>query len=448
MKKFIIIILALLTFAACENKKKKNILPLLALTQAGSASPAKPGTNSGTDTTAAGETTPATTATNSAAPTATQTTNDSTGTVPFTYQTSETVPVSVTVTDSNSPVEGAIVTISDGSTGEPNILLQGVTNASGTVSGTITVSTTVTQVQAEINLGTAVVTQPVNLTNVVTVNRQINVVGDYNPASQIADADKDGIPDADDFYPNDITRATKIRFPVHDSNTIAFEDLYPSAGDADLNDYVITFANEEDLNGNGKVARIRGTYQHIAKGAGYKHKLKIKFPGITSSASYKKVIYNANGSVSVPETISSVTATDLINGLEILPDSSTTISSSNSSPGQTFAAGKKAVIEITFDTPVSKSLAGTAPYDLYMFVISTGQDVHFPGLYKNADQTDKFLDVHGFPWAIQIPGIWKYPYEGLDIRNSSKTGYGQFSAWASSLGVSNKNWYETVTDSS
>ncbi|MGV1518140.1 hypothetical protein, partial [Klebsiella pneumoniae] len=44
---------------------------------------------------------------------------------------------------------------------------------------------------------------------------------------------------------------------------MAYEDLYPSAGDADgpgpgLNDYVLHIHNEEDLN--------KKTYQHVARG--------------------------------------------------------------------------------------------------------------------------------------------------------------------------------------
>ena len=49
---------------------------------------------------------------------------------------------------------------------------------------------------------------------------------------------------------------------------VAFEDLYPSAGDADYNDFVVRYSVEENYNAAGELESINMTYTPIARGAG------------------------------------------------------------------------------------------------------------------------------------------------------------------------------------
>ncbi|MDX1960489.1 MAG: LruC domain-containing protein, partial [Leptospiraceae bacterium] len=213
---------------------------------------------------------------------------------------------------------------------------------------------------------------------------------------------------------------------------VAFEDLYPQQGDADFNDYVVRVQNEEDLNSSGKIKRIRGTYEHIAKGAGYNHTLNLKLPeGVTGTYSLKR--YNANGTIDI-ETSGAITSS-----IELLPDSNTTLSGWNSKATDTFVNGKKVAIELIFDSPMDRTTLGNAPYDLYLKVISTNKEIHFAGLYKDSNGDEIYLDSNGFPWAIAIPGTWKHPYERTDIRTS----YSLFRPWYESRGNLHGNWYQT-----
>jgi LruC domain-containing protein len=398
------------------------------------------------------------------APSTTVTTsnNDQVGDTEFNYQTSTTIPVNINVSDDNGPVAGAIVTIVDVTDPEnPNILFQQVTDTSGTASGSVVVSTTTETIQANINLGDSVVstTVPTTVTNpetgqvlkVITVEREIVVSGSHNPAEQFTDSDGDGIADAYDDYPDDPTRATLTRFPNKGVNTLAFEDLFPGAGDADLNDYVAFFSIEEDLNAQGKVVTIRGFYEHAARGAGYRHTLNMKLNVPTGATLSKITSKNRNNkTIQENEGTQTLSSSDLANGFEILGSSAQTISTPNvnAAHANNLKFGDSVNFEITFDQPVSKQTIGSAPYDVFLYVINTKKNIHLPGKYFNAEGKDIFMDSNGFPWAIIVPGKWKWQLEGQDIRKPAQTGYADFNTWAESKGALKKNWYTNVTNPS
>lgn len=92
------------------------------------------------------------------------------------------------------------------------------------------------------------------------------------------DKDKDGIEDSKDERPDDPKVSTKVRYPSSGVYTLAFEDSFPAIGDADYNDYVIQFYNEEYLNSKGQIIEIRGVYQHVAEGSSAIHTLNLRLP--------------------------------------------------------------------------------------------------------------------------------------------------------------------------
>lgn len=362
----------------------------------------------------------------------------------FNYNTTINIPLNLTVLDKKSNVvSGATVLVYDENN---NILFQGVSDSSGKVTGTLTVPTSVGNITIDISIGGESITQYVSLDSVLGINRTIRYEINL-PATQVADTDGDGVPDDTDIYPNDATRSTEVAYPAEGVFTVAFEDSYPSAGDADLNDYVIQFKNEEDLNSSGKIVRLKGTYQHVAKGAGYRHQLFIKLPvDVGASVTYK--LTQADGKVEVATNTVNVSAANLKSGYQIFDDSNKTIRGQNVHPGDVFKPGFIATVEIVFNAPVERAKLGSFPYDLFAYVINTKQEIHFPGLYKNNNGTDKYLDNTGFPWAILVPGAWKYPYEKYDIRKASESGYSEFNLWVSSGGKEYKTWYYDVTNES
>ncbi|EKR38004.1 putative lipoprotein [Leptospira interrogans serovar Hebdomadis str. R499] len=371
------------------------------------------------------------------------TVNDQIGNIPFTYNTVQTIPLNLVVTDKQSkPISGATVIVSDN---EGHILFQGISNNIGKVSGTITVETALGQITLEITAAGESISNVINLINVVGINREIKYEVLLPVAAAPTDTDKDGVPDTLDTYPQDPTRSSLIRIPAEGVSTVAYEDLYPSAGDADLNDYVLHIHNEEDLNAAGDVIRLRGTYQHVARGAGYKHTFFLKLP-VAVGATFSRKVVREDGKIVTDLTTKTVSSSDLNLGIQIHEESNKTTSNPNVNPGGVYKPGYIATIEIVFNSPVKKTALGSYPYDIFIKVINTGKEIHFPGLYKNANGTDKYLDSNNFPWAILVPGAWKYPYEGLDIRKDTQTGYKEFNLWVASNGTSYKDWYKHITN--
>ena len=151
-----------------------------------------------------------------------------------------------------------------------------------------------------------------------------------------------------------------------------------------------------------------------------------------------KKLYKANGTLQSEDS-----STGALTALEVMPRSDTTISQSNTAAGQNFSAGKYAEIEIVFDTPVARNDLGRAPFDLFIKVINTNKEVHFPGKYYAADGSDLYMDSNGFPWALSVPKQWNWPYERANIAD----GYPDFQTWYLSMGAEKADWYKRSVDS-
>ncbi|MEQ8352998.1 MAG: LruC domain-containing protein [Leptospiraceae bacterium] len=399
-----------------DCKKDKDALPFFLL---GADAQSTPGT------TTTGETSEGTTVTT--------TNGDVTGEEDFEFQNSETIDVNITVVDDDGEVDGAVVTIKDGDTGE--VLYQGVTGEDGVASGTIEVTPDNETLNLVIEVGDEVIEDTIATEDVQEVNREVTIDGSANTDTGVADADNDGISDENDAYPNDPDRATIVKLPSADGLVVAYEDLYPSPGDADFNDYVVKVYHEIDLNSAGKVVRLRGVYQHLARGAGYKHTLHLNLPG---SGDVNHKLYDYQGRVE--EEIDEYRAS--LNDIEVMPESNKTLGHKNTANGQSYKEGKYSELEITFSEPMTRSELGRAPFDLFIKVINTGHEVHFAGKYFEDDGSDRYLDSNGFPWALSVPKQWNWPYE----KSSISEAYPDFDTWYLSLGQEKADWYKRANE--
>ncbi len=355
----------------------------------------------------------------------------------FLFETTQTVDVFITVVDAVAPVEGSRVRVFelvDNSTGE-QVLFQAATNANGNATGSITINRAVPAVIIEYQFAGQTYRQQVDLTMVQEIRRTLNIMAMVGPVP-VMDRDGDGIPDDQDHYPDDPTRATMVRYPSPPLQhyTIAFEDLYPRQGDADFNDYVLRLRYEEDLDARGRIVGLRGEIVHVARGAGYKHTLHLTLPG-AENARLRLMRYDELENVvhSEDRIVANFT------GVELMPRSDRTISASNTAPNAgEFRTGERANFEITPAAPLQRADLGAMPYDLFLRVLNTGHDIHFAGRYFDDGGADRFVDPAGFPWALMVPGDWRWPYE----RGNIHPAYPLFDDWYSSGGVSARNWYD------
>jgi LruC domain-containing protein len=423
--------------------------------------------------------------------TSTTVVNQTTANGGFSFETNVTVPVTVHIVTGSGPVANAPVTVSESqSNGELNILGQGTTDSQGTAVIPISVPPTVTQVNVSVigvNPTTGEVqeltgTAPVQVASgtgatssgTVSVAPTINLTAtNFQPTSGCAtaiDTDCDGVVNQYDEFPTDPTLASTARSGRY---TIAFEDLFPSAGDADLNDHTTVFSTELDKTPTNKVKTIRGTFTHVGKGAGYNHELRLKLDvpvGAKFEVSYldgsgnpwsgcasaTKYVAGASGDC----TGGNLSAAALKTGILVLPSSDKTLFGKQNSPapGATFTAkdfvrGVTANVTITFDQPVDlNTTVNTVGGHLNWFLAfnqktnNIYRQIFRPGYVFDGAGKDVYIDSKGFPWAIIVPGVFNHPTAGSDIRKASSTGYAYFNTWAESKGVEHKDWYTQITN--
>jgi len=361
---------------------------------------------------------------------------DERGSAAFIFENVSTVDLYTIVLDADNPVAGSLVQIKERNGTNNRVIFQAVSSASGEVTGSFTIDTVIDIVQLVINYKGKEHKFDIQVKELLKIGRKIYFNSSITP-TQVMDTDADGIPDDQDAYPNDATKATMVRYPAQSTYTLAFEDLYPNKGDADFNDYVLSISHEEDLDAQGKVVAIRGNYVHIARGAGYKHTLHMRLPSLDQATLVKKHT-KPNG------TIVSNTTTTLTDGqdLDLMPRSDTTISQSNTGTSQPFKIGDSLAFELTFTQPIDRTSLGSAPYDIFIKVINTGHEIHLTGKYQATDGSDIYLDSDGFPWALLVPNSWQWMYERKNIHDA----YPNFINWYSSNGVVNRDWYDLPVD--
>ena len=106
------------------------------------------------------------------------------------------------------------------------------------------------------------------------------------------DSDGDGVPDNEDDYPSDQYRAYNNFYPASGQATLAFEDLWPSDGDYDLNDVVIGYSFKTVTNASDNVVDLIGTFVLRASGAGLHNGFGFQLPDIDPSSIISTTGYN------------------------------------------------------------------------------------------------------------------------------------------------------------
>jgi len=385
---------------------------------------------------------------------------------PFTFQSSRTINIQAVVVDQNgSPISSALVEFltADGK----SLLFSQISGADGKISGSFVVNYADTTILATLVINgttSSQITIPILRDLGGDMRLVVNILGIQitntggSGSNSIVDIDKDGVPDSKDAFPSDPNKAFTIRIPSTGYNTLTFEDQYPSVGDKDLNDYVLYVVNEEDLNAKGEIVEIRTRYQHIARGAIYNsHILKLQIPASVGVSRFTTTIYDGYGTQQKN--------VDLVN-----PGSKTfslfdDLDSTDTLPWQwwglikrpvynvyecpfginCFLPGYIAKTTIKFTTPVRRDILGSSPYDIYASV-STGKDIHLPGKYL-VNGKDPYLDSTGFPWAILVPGDFKWPKLEILSAATIYNSYPNFGAWATSKGTKNTDWYKNYDGS-
>lgn len=281
---------------------------------------------------------------------------------------------------------------------------------------------------------------------------------------RFVDTDNDGVGDDKDQFPNDPTLAYVTYYPGANSyGTLAYEDLWPSQGDYDMNDLVCDYKMAHYNNAANRIVRIAGDLKVRASGAKFRNGFAIEF-GVAPSAI-------ASTSVTGGNLTSGVLTVDG-KGLEAnqpkanLPLFDDVFRLFNKTPGifvntdmeKEVTDPKVINFSVVFTTPQNTSSVSLPPYNPYMIVDCgnsvRGKEVHLPS-YKPTAKADVSLFSTGqdltnptlnkyyigstnMPFAIHIPESFTYPSE----KNSISTAYSHFDQWAKSSGLQYTDWYK------
>ncbi|MEA3445317.1 MAG: LruC domain-containing protein [Bacteroidota bacterium] len=275
-----------------------------------------------------------------------------------------------------------------------------------------------------------------------------------------ADADNDGVPDGDDDFPNDPLRAFDNVYPGDGYGTIAFEDLWPAAGDYDFNDLVVNFQNHTIENASNVVHEIILDVVVVANGASFHNGLGIQFPDvlpswITSVTGYniqENYISHTNGLENGQSKATIIIFDDAYN---VLPYPGDGFIGVNTDPNGTHVNPYSVNITISFDTSLGKTsndIYASGNPNVFLIVNQTrGREVHLPN-YQATDLADPsyfgtfdddsngsktYLTVNNLPWGIETGIGFKHTTE----KNSIETAHLKFIPWVQSSGNNFEDWY-------
>eukprot|EP01118_Nematostelium_gracile_P007613 TRINITY_DN248_c0_g11_i1.p2 TRINITY_DN248_c0_g11~~TRINITY_DN248_c0_g11_i1.p2 ORF type:complete len:739 (-),score=70.45 TRINITY_DN248_c0_g11_i1:4616-6832(-) len=280
---------------------------------------------------------------------------------------------------------------------------------------------------------------------------ECNTVGNGTPPKEVKpDTDGDGVIDEQDAYPKDKTKAFN-NYSVNFQNggsTIAFEDSWPSLGDYDLNDVVLTYKHLVVTNAKNITVRIEGEWNLIATGGSYRNGAGIQFPISKDMATNFKSSNNLN-----PE--------DGQDSLVVIlfKNARNEQATWNTKLDELISAVRTYSFSFDLKNGPSFQTLGVNAFNPFIFNGTfnaiRGYETHLFGknptqladksLFGTADDNSQvgapYSTKSRLPWGIEIPvASFRYPLEQTSIIDT----YLKFSKWASSGGMQGVDWYSNT----
>ncbi|KAB0480087.1 LruC domain-containing protein [Vibrio chagasii] len=270
---------------------------------------------------------------------------------------------------------------------------------------------------------------------------------------EIGDTDGDGIPDENDYAPNDPTIAFYRRTPTDGWYTLSFEDLWPYEGDYDLNDFVTYYALGIYTNANNRVTRFDYEGEAVARGATQENSFAISLLGLDESdVSSLTKTYNGSTDNLSPEMghDGELVFTVIENITNMLP------SNAEYNFYNTQSGDNRDVVPYSISLIINGSTRNINDENFNPFIYKSdhrSQEIHLMN-YPNTDLADTDLfgvgaddssvdyyeyyqTSNGLPWALDIPMSWSHPLERIDTTDA----YPDIIEWAQSGGAKNNTWF-------
>ena len=225
---------------------------------------------------------------------------------------------------------------------------------------------------------------------------------------------------------------------------MAFEDLWPSLGDFDFNDLIVSNQVEIKKNAAGIPLEAKFKISIDAIGASIDNGFAMMLYTQDKLAFASNIIQEVSGDVSLDPAN--------VNGLIITNDIFETIHDRYQNNG----VGPEGVPDtLQFTITFNASAANFIP-EIYLFRRDDrSHEIHRsgfpatstmnPALFNTGNDAGDFKTANGLPWAMEIitNTMYKCPIEKIDILLA----YPKFQSWAESNGADNPTWYlEPVAD--
>jgi len=274
------------------------------------------------------------------------------------------------------------------------------------------------------------------------------------------DRDGDGITDNFDDYPDDEEKAFDNYFPAEDHfGTLAYEDLWPSQGDYDLNDIVIDYQFNQVTNATNEVVQIDGKIVLKAMGCSFHNGFGIAWPfspGMVDSASgnllTRGIIDLAENGLENEQNQAVFMVFD--DGFSVLPYEGNMGIGVNTNPEAPYVIPDTLNISVVLNQPLQASEAGLPPYNPFIFVNGDrSREVHLPDMQPTQLGGSSWLNTeddtsdplsgrtyrtsNNLPWALNVVTGFDHPVEKCEITHA----YAHFASWALSAGSAYNNWY-------
>lgn len=269
-----------------------------------------------------------------------------------------------------------------------------------------------------------------------------------NGSAAPPDTDGDGVADAIDDYPSDATKAHNNYYPSSTgAATAAFEDQWPTKGDFDLNDVVVSYRYNVVTNAANNVVSVAGTYTLSATGGSLGNGFGVQFPVNRSNVSG-----TTGGTLEEGQTKAVVL---------IFNNMRDEMANWNTVPGASTSTPRTYSIAFNVSSGPSISTFGLSGYNPFIWNFglgaNRGREIHLSGhaptdlantaYFGTADDSTVasasryYLTKTGLPYAIEIPVMpFSYPKETIDITQT----YLHFAQWAQSGGTSYTDWYSNT----
>ncbi len=289
------------------------------------------------------------------------------------------------------------------------------------------------------------------------------------PQALIVDADNDGVQDSDDAYPNDAARAYNNVFPSSGYSTLMFEDLWPSLGDYDFNDFVVDYKLNRVTNAANKVVEIKAEFVSRAAGASRPNGFAFSFDGLANSkitgVTGNKIFtpnphtFNANGTEAGQTDAHFVVVSNIF---KVLIPQGGGSGGVNTNPTAVRVPNDTTRMTIAFNTTTNTtnlSEVTLAKFNPYLIVNQTrGTEIHLAdkapsslvnsALLGTADDNSNagsnrfYKTKNNLPWAINVTSSIPYMKETIDFTK----GYNNFIDWSLSNGTTNTDWYLNLSN--